>query len=242
MNGDALIVRVRRVLKDVATNVSQGEFWADREIILALNAAQDSFCDFALNNNLHYMLAGLATNSQFMTSQRNYTFDPEYMHYISARVGTYNNEKPARIYLGGEGFYYEHTHHKACSIIGNDIYFIDGNQTVPRDGEGFLFYYKRPSYIGATSLGHNPNQPIAGITPRTDFATIDFEDFIYNDIIANHAAVIAGLKETTNQRDFKKQKRRLTDLVANPEIYANYVRDNEFTGHVPQQQEPQQNG
>lgn len=232
MNGDLLITRARQILKDVPTNVAQGQFWADREIILALNAAQDIFLNFAIENKLHYMLAGLVTNTQYMTTQRNFTFDPPYLHYISARTGDFNNQKPARIYLGAEGANYEHTHHKAIAIIGNDVYVLDGNQLIPRDGQGFLFYYKRPSYIGATSLGDNPNSPLPPIVPRTDFFNVDFENYIYNDIFANHAAVILGAKETTTQRDYKKLKRNLSELILNPPIYANYVRNIEFTGEI----------
>ena len=39
MNGDALVARVRQVLKDVETDTEKGQFWDIREIVLALNEA-----------------------------------------------------------------------------------------------------------------------------------------------------------------------------------------------------------
>jgi len=230
MNGDSLITRVRRVLKDEATNVAQGNFWSDREIILAINAAQSIFIKHALELELHYLLAQLVRKTVYSTSATNYVFSPECFSYISAQVGDIDNLKPARIYMGGDGMYYENTHHKAVILIGKDVYFIDGAYTDPKNGWGVLHYYTYPSYIGATSLGDNPSAPIPPIVPKTDWYSIDFEDWVYNDVIANHAAVICGLKETTNQRDFKKYKRVMGEMMMNPGIYANHILEAEFTG------------
>lgn len=230
MNGDNLIIQVRRILKDVPTNVSQGEFWDDREIILALNVAQDMFLKFAIENDLHYLLAPLVTVTANMQGMRDYVFDPPYLHYIGAEVGDDGVEKPARFYLGGDGVYYQNTAVLSCSLINNDLLFTDGRLAVPRNGRGKLAYYKRPSYIGATSLGDDT---------RPDFNTQDFEDYVYKDLIANQAAIICGAKETQNQRSFKKHIRAIIYQIANPAVYANYLINPDFSGYIPRQQEPQ---
>ncbi len=241
MNGDALIIRVRRILRDTANKTEQGEFWSDREIILALNVAQDIFINFCLTNNILYLLSDLINPTSYIPSEENYNWPLPYMHYVSALAGNEANLKPARIYLGAEGYHYLRAAHKSCTILNNSIYFTDGDITPPSDGSGVLYYYTYPSYIGATSLGDNPSSPIPGIVPRPDFQKINFDDFIYKDIFVNHAAVILGLKEITNQRDYKKYKRQITEIMTNPPVYSNFINNVEFTGIVPQN-EGQANG
>ena len=216
MNGDALVARVRQVLKDVETDTEKGQFWDIREIVLALNEAQNIFIDYCLRNDHRQYLNGLKAETVFTTST---TMPSDYLHYMSAKTGIdEDNLKMARVYLGGEGAVYRYVHHNAAVILGEIFYFIDGTNV---DANGVLYYYKRPAKIYSTELGQ--------MGPFDSGAVVyddrqDFEDYVYNDIIALHAAVIIGRKEVQTQRELKKTKRLVEEIVVQPKVFAHYAR------------------
>ena len=199
MNATGPIQRVRNILRDNQNIVRKGEFWdTEREIVPVLNACQDIFLNYCLRNNMPYMLKGLITTTAFGVSG---ALPADYLHYISGMVGLIETTlKTARIYLGGEGDYYRYVAHKAVIIIGSNLYFTDGSLPAPK---GILTYYRRPSRITTD-------------TASPDYLLQEFEDNIYYDIIVNQAAVILALKETQTQREFKKARRVLQNIVLYP--------------------------
>lgn len=225
MNGDNLIARTRRILRDVVSDTMQGEFWNDETIRLALNTAQDIFINTCLRVGIVDNLSGLFTNTGYIASG---TLPADYLHYASAKVG--DNEADARIskvYLGGDGSAMFYSLHDATLIIQDTITFIRNGTA----GNGILYYYKYPSYIGATSLGD------AG---RADFDVMDFEPFIYNDILANHASVLLGFKEVQTQRDYKKNKQYMQDMFTYPMRINNYTNSKDISIVAPKEQGRQQ--
>lgn len=219
MNGDGLIVRVRRLLRDEQSPSSQGEFWDDKQIVLALNASQDLFANYCLNNKSINYLQGLSTQTYFGPSG---AVPSDYLHYISATVGDVDsNLELSRIYTGGECIPYLYNKKiTATFILGNQLlYYHKGQQT-----SGNLHYYKYPSYIGATSLGDQS---------RTDFAVIDFPPFIYYDVITNQAVQLLGMKEIQTQRDFKKRKRLKLQEMLQPSNHDNYLINREHPNIEP---------
>lgn len=211
MNGDGLAVRVREILRDVQTIVHQGEFWSDREIRLALNQSQAQFINIALRLKLDYLLAGLHSTTGYVTPVTDAT-DPnylggwialpnDYLHYVSGMVGYEDNLFLARLYLGATAEVYRNTQQAGIFIINNLYRGILRNDV---ETGVVLNYFRQPYYIGLTSMGDNP--AVTPVTGRTDFLLQDFDDYVYNDIIVGHAAVILGMKETQTQREFKIKK------------------------------------
>jgi len=208
MNGDALIQDVREILRDVQTPIHQGQFWDDREIILALNAAQDVFVNFCLKYEHYNLLDRLFTYIQNTSNPQ--AIPSDYLMYASGEVLSEEVSKIAQIHIGGDADKYMWAFHDAINIVGSLMYFIVNGAY----GYGTLYYYKKPSYIGATSLGD---------AVRPDFNTVDFDSYIYTDIFVNHASMLLGLKEIQTTRDYKKMKRVMQDLAIKPEHIENYV-------------------
>jgi hypothetical protein len=234
MNGDALISTARRILRDEESSTQQGLEWSDREIILALNAAQHVFINFCIRNRHYYLLAPLLTESRLFNPATDgdpidlgthvqFTEKP-FLHYSSAYVGA--QQRIARFYYGGELDSMLHVNHSFSGLIKDSLYFRDGGAV----SEGVLNYYKKPSYIGATSLGDNA---------RADFTVKDFDDFIYTDIIVNHACVLLGIKEVQTQREFKKENKTISNMALYPSGIANYISDSEAPDFVTKQKQIQ---
>lgn len=202
MNGDRLAVRVREILRDVETVAHQGEFWNDIEISIALNQAQYIFINTALRLRLDYLLSGLHTTTGFITPDITVdngwlTLPNDYLHYVSGRV---NEEYPilARLYLGATSEVYKNSRQAGIFII-NNLYRGIFDRNLETEVE--LNYYRKPYYIGLTDLGEDT---------RPDFLLRDFNDYVYDDIICGHAAVLLGMKETQTQREFKIRKQIFT--------------------------------
>lgn len=218
MIGDNLVVRVREILRDVQTITHQGEFWSDAEIRLALNTARDTFINTCLRLKLDYMLSGLLTTTGTVTPITNVN-DPnylggwiglpsDYLHYVSGRVAdSEDNLYLARLYLGVTAEVYKYSTQAGIFIVNQayldalnvpvhitNVYrgIFRNNITCPVE----LNYYRQPSIIGLTGIDD--------LDPS--FNVQDFDDYIYNDIIVGHAAVLLGMKETQTQREFKVQK------------------------------------
>jgi hypothetical protein len=201
MNGDVLAQRLREILHDKETATDKGTFWDDRQLRLALNAAQDVIINRLLNNKQYSNLLGLATQT---TYGRNTVVPWDYLHYMSGQVGdTEQTLKLARVYLGATGDAYINVNHYAVCIIGNAMMFVNKGERI---SSGILYYYKRPSFIGLTSMGDDS---------RSDFNTIDFAFDIY-DMIVQHSAQILGMKETQTQREFKLFKNLNSELSVQP--------------------------
>ena len=202
MNGDRLLIRVREILRDVETVSHQGRFWDDVEIAIALNQSQEIFINTVLRLKLYHLLAGLHTTTGFQSPNPDVndgwmTLPEGYLHYVSARV---NKDMPviARVYLGASADMYKNAVHAGVFII-KDLY--RGIFAYNTETEVELNYYRRPSYIGLTSLGDDT---------RSDFTQVDFPDYVYDSIICGHAAVLLGMKETQTQREYKIKKHIFT--------------------------------
>lgn len=213
MNGDALVERVRRILKDVADDTHQGEFWDLREIMLALNVAQDILLNYCLRNQREDLIKGLVKNTGIIASDT--TIPTDYVHYVSAQVGDAESTlRTARIYIGGYVDQYINVTHDAAFIFDETLSFRSEGST----SQGQLWYFKRPSVISSTTPPFN-----------TDLTGNDFHDYIYNDIIAVHASILLAIKEIQTQRDIKKNVRVFQEFVLTPPIAARYERPY----HVP---------
>jgi len=197
MNGDVLANRVRLILRDTQSPADQGLFWSDMEIALALNNAQAIFVNASLRLGLSYLLAGLNVTTGFVTPPDTgwIPLPDNYLHYVSAMVGTDQFQVVARVYQGATAEVFRNSNVAGVFIVGNQYRGILGNDT---NTGVILNYFRKPSYIGLTSLGDNINRP--------DFNVQDFDMYIYTDIIATHAAVLLGFKEIQTQRDFKFMK------------------------------------
>lgn len=211
MRGRHLIDRVRRLIKDLPSDIAMGSFWSDREILLGLNAAQSIFCNHCLNNEQLYHLKRLIRNTGYITSPTTVPID--YMHYISALVGQEADLKTARLYLGGDGFNYLYVKHKAIVILQNNIYILDNaqyNNGVP-SGSGVLYYYCYP-------------RPIVDLAINGTDYELDFDLWLYEDIFVYFAAVLLATKETHNQRDVKMIGRTIKAMMTFPDDITNYPR------------------
>lgn len=216
MNGDNLAVRVRNILRDNTSATKLGQFWDDEEIRLALNNAQDVFINFALKNNLGYLLKNLLTSVTLLDPTANPAQLPQdYMHHCNAVVyeGIYEEGIPsymAQIHTGGDADNYMWVNHANASIINNNLYFRMNDSWA----SGMLLYYRYPSFIGLTSLGDNT---------RPDFNTVDFENDIYENVICVHAAVILGYKETRNKRNVLLSREFYPDVLNIPTNIERYA-------------------
>ena len=189
MTGSELIFKVRKILRDQEDPWLKGEFWSDEEILLCLNAAQDNLVNYCLVSGNGYLLNGLtsATQHESITSIPVTTVPIDYLHYISGQVGEDPSSlKTAKVYLGGDAIPFRYSNYNNAVVIINDqLLFIDNGVI----GKGVLHYYRRPSSIVKTAFQDS------------------FDRYVYTDIIANNASVIAGMKEIQTQRDYKKLKR-----------------------------------
>ena len=227
MNGDSLVIRVREILRDVVSNVHQGEFWSDLEIKLALNAAQAVFVNTCLRLRLHYLLSGLMTSVQVPAitvptplprpnPNRWRLLPVDYMHYVSGVTqldpdGTML--RLARIYLGASSHIYK-------TAAQDAIFIHDGRMTAIAGSDPYtafvLHYFRQPAQIGLTSLGDD-TQPW--------FPIIEFSSHVYDDIIAGHASVLLGMKETQTQREFKNFKNIFSQYTIFPKRLLNFITD-----------------
>jgi len=214
MNGDPLAAKIRRILRDFTSPTRGGQFWSDEEIRLALNAAQDIFINFCLNNDLYYLLDRLISVVQVPISTDNpITVPQDYLHFASAVVGKESGQdidRVAQIHIGGDADKYMWVVHDSCNIIADEIHFMAAGVW----GIGQLFYYKRPSFIGLTSLGDDTNP---------DFNDVDFEDSIYDDVICYHAALLLGIKETRNKRNVLYDRTFMNKVLTVPQNIENYA-------------------
>ena len=91
MNGEPLILQVRRYLRDIETDVDKGTFWDDREIILALNVSQDVVVNHLIDNKQYQALNRLVSAYLYnpdspVSFWRNLPSD--YLHFFSAQTGS----------------------------------------------------------------------------------------------------------------------------------------------------------
>lgn len=220
MNGDALVARVRRILKDVADDTNQGEFWDLREIIIALNVAQDILLNYCIRNKRYEHIKGLVTNTGIVSDDT--TLPLDYLHYASAQVGDdVASLRTARIYDGGYVDNYINVAHDAAFIFNDTLYFRSGGSA----SNGQLWYYRRPSYISSTTPPFN-----------IELTSNDFPSYTYRDIIAVHASILLAIKEIQTQRDFKKNRRVFEDFILTPPMAAKYERpkhiDNDLLARI----------
>jgi hypothetical protein len=224
MDGDKLIDRVRTILGDVETSYKKGTFWSEVEILQSLNLSQDIFINACIRLKQYYFLNGLITSADFFTAAGENDLPADYLHYISAVAGAvkdFSLLRMARVYLGGIGYTYMYVNHDAVIILGDSIYFKQGGD----DSKGILFYFCRPTDIVAET-----------------FDSV-FPDYVYYDILANHASIMLGMKETQTSREFKKTRRQIQQIVLYPKRIDNYITDvkkNDFepTVEFPNVQQP----
>jgi len=233
LNGDNLIERIRTISKDRESEIVQGKAWADREIVLALNASQDIFINYCINNKNIDLISGLLVKTKLfiptempvdITDIAIFVDDNgihyEYMQIADGVVGAaVDFLSPAQIYLGGEFESYFSVNHNYIALVRNILRIRAGTA----DGYGYIRYWKKPSYIGATSLGHDV---------RTDFLMKDFPDFVYDDIFVSHAKVLLGFKTIQNQMDIKKYKDYIRNVVLKPAKWENYVQPVDIAAEI----------
>lgn len=238
MDGNNLIRRIRIKLNDLPNLAEQGQFWDDREILLALNNAQDLFIDFCIRTNKYHYLYGLLVsfNNFVINNSRFWSSLPaDYFSFASASVIQPWNQtaqdiggmdfdtirrhaQTAKVYIGGEAFYYYYVNQNACFIFANNITFRNYSYTnlgsvipltLPPNQriDGVLYYYHYPAII---------------IGNRFDPS---FPDWIYENVFVDYAILLLGMKETQSQREFKMKKRLVRELSMQPEKFANFVEE-----------------
>ncbi|MGC8978637.1 hypothetical protein [Caldisericum sp.] len=217
---------IRQILKDIPTPDNQGKFWDPTEISFALNLAQIIFCRYAIATKQFYFLNKLFYS--ITTSDSVYTIgsnnEPLILHPINAKVFNEENElTDARLYVG-EGLQYINVGHNACFLVNNTLIFVRRNKqkgnSIPTGGQ--FNYYREPSriYLDSEVLKPVPPQPFEA----------SFDEYVYSQYIVPYSIVILGMKEITNQRDYKYYKKFITEILNMPSNFANYVEDFEFTG------------
>ncbi|OQA51534.1 MAG: hypothetical protein BWY47_00033 [Bacteroidetes bacterium ADurb.Bin302] len=205
MDGSDLVLQIRRALRDVTSARSQGQFYDDDEIILALNNAQMLFVNYCLERNLYVYLEGLirVSNRIGWDTQLNVPANlniltAPYLHIISAVFQDSELSYLSRVYLGGEALQYLYTEHYGTYIINNAIYFSRGWGGAPSNYNqqlsGRIIYYTYPARI----YGALPSPPVP-----IDYVTKSFSDAIYENVILYIAASILSLKDSLSQRDVK---------------------------------------
>ena len=209
MNGDNLALKIRDILRDTQSMVQQGSFWSNWEIYLALNAAQECFINTCLTHKLKNCLNTLITQTTPAASVNLslLTNPNRYLHYVSANIVGEPN-RLARIYLGNEGHVFRNVQHDFCYIENNIVTFFSRIAPVT----GILYYYRYPSKIELTSVQGTPN------------TAIDFP-MEYYDIIALHASMILGLKETQTQRDIKNKQQIKAKVLMTPQELIHRIAD-----------------
>ena len=201
MDGRDIILRVRQILRDVQSSTQQGVFWYDPEILLALNAAQDSFVSKCIENKHWPLLGGLIKNLTILSAGT--TVPADYLHYVSGMVGPLSqNSVTARIYLGGMGDIYFTVKHDSIIIL-NDIIYPKSTYV----NDGVLYYYRYPTTI------------------TNNIYYSDFPEYIYYDIIAEYASIILAMKEVQTQREFKTFKYAQNNLMNIDKNSVNYNND-----------------
>ena len=198
-----LVQFVRRNLSDYHTNDDSvvGEFWHEREILLALNVAQDVVVNFFLTNKQYNILRHLHADTGTIAAGGTLSgLTPSYMHYDAAKVED-DGEDPelrmARIYIGGETEIYNIVKHRNLCII-NDSYYFNHDRNL---ADGIMYYFKRPERIRLT--------PTASLNA-------DFDDYVYRDIICKYAAVLLGIKSIPTLREAYWQKGFYKNLGLQP--------------------------
>lgn len=204
MNGQTLISRVRRFLRDLGENTlsnnintlnsKAGQFWSDFEILTALNVSQDFLVNKAILTDDVERLSMLVVRGDYLAMPLSpavpfIDLPNNYLHYINGKVGVQGNLHIARIYFCSDVFPYLHVKHDAIYIAGNKVAMnFMGNWNVG----GILNYYKRPTKIVAGDFDNS------------------FIDRVYYEDIARYASAFLGTKEIHTQRDYKNYK-QVTD-------------------------------
>jgi hypothetical protein len=208
MQAEALITRARLYLRDVTSASIQGEFYSDNEIELSLNVSQNMFVNYCIETEKRYLLNSLIRNTGFSTGAVTLSsLQDSYLHYLSARVGSIDQlARMAQIYLGGTGWGFIYTDHRACIIINDTCTFYEDRQST----NGILYYYKVPVSITSD-------------TSAADYPIQDFSLFTYTNIITKHACTMLGMKEIQSQREFKEYSYKKMQQIVETEDYVRYT-------------------
>lgn len=205
--GNSLILLVRKYVRDIPSPTINGTFWSNKEILSALNEAQEVFLNNALRlkayTYLHYLLR------QDLAIFNTGPLPNDYVHYANAHVGGQPGEEDqwalelAEVYLGGTALHYWWASHRAAFIVnGNIFYKSRGNPATGR-----LWYYGRPTPIVAGTFVNS------------------FDNEVYNNQIVSLAGVICAMKEVQTARDYKTFRKWAMNLIANPLREDNYIFD-----------------
>ncbi len=236
MNGDIFVPRIRQILQDWPDFNRQGTFWNNYEIENALNLAQTIFTNYVLQFNKHYFLNSLIVNTGWLNNSPIEYFansnTPPLLHPIEARALVFNprteryEERIARIYWG-DGIPYLTVGHEACFIIKNTLFFTtrDKFRGGSRYVGGKLTYYTYPSRIFISPSNNPFVNPLIGGPPG-------YSEEVYWQFIVPYASLLLGLKEITNQRDFKNYKNFIKNFFATTDEYENFTNLYEFTGKL----------
>lgn len=220
--------RVRLYLKDLSSDIEQGEFWDWRAIELALNNSIDLLLNLALLRNDSAFLVGLVSETAY-SNQADIALPADYLHFISASVGqTEDTMEQAKIYMGQDvDNYYTNEFTRGAFIKGNTLNFREKKI----QSGGVLYYWKRPPLIKL--------DPTLTVAERTFDDT--FDQHILFDIIPKQATVMLSFKETQTQRDFKTYRDNLVFIRNYPKNFLNYTtmnrRYNDGTGDTESRQD-----
>lgn len=229
MDGTNYVPVIRRILNDLPTPNYQGSFWADYEIRLALNLSQHVFLRYAIQQNQKHLLSKLINTTPFGGPVDTYfrnPNNPKLLYPLKALVAQPNDDdilQEARIYYA-DSLSHLDAGQSACYIFQNLLIY---RVRVPTEGrsiptKGQLVYIKYPGNIFLTTD--------TTYVPTPNDLVADYELYVYEQFIVPYACVILGMKEITNQRDFKLWKNYIATIFSLPPKASHFVQDYEFTG------------
>lgn len=227
MDGTRFVNTIKQILNDVpdAKGNYQGDYWQLYEIKNALNLSQYIFLQYIIATKQYHLVNSLVSQTPYNNSGDNYFTQPgspKLLYPLRAVVGATDTRlKPARIYWG-DGISHLDGGEAACFIVNQFLLYTERDPTTGRSvaSGGRLTFLKYPTRIYIQGdPSEAPGDP-----------TQDFPDEIYNQYIVPYACVVLGLKEITNQRDFKIWKNYIKSVLTVPDSFANFVTRYEFTG------------
>ncbi len=208
-----LLTFVRKKLLDFRgssdTN-KQGDFWHDLEILNALNVSQQVVANFLITTKQMHHLRYLHTKTALGVGGLLTNLDEPYLHYDSCVVDNGENVKLGRIYIGGETQIYQILDHRSMCIENNRYWF---NAFRRPNAQGIMYYFRQPKLITLSPASLNG----------------EFEDWIYQDAICQHAALILGIKSIQTLRERYSQQEFYKCLGTNPEFAVLFLNNVEVT-------------
>ena len=217
LNGNNLILRVRKNLRDVPNSFRKGEEWTDYDILLALNTSQLTLTNLCINFKYKHLLTGLIKSKDYDTTPP-FTLPDDYLHYHAGTVKHGVDFFAARMMFCP--FNYFSSDMDVIGIWDTNIVFKAGTNL---NGKGVLYYYKIPTKIVAGNF-------------------VDCFSQMFYDMVCEHTTVFLGMKEIQSQREWKLNRDLMKNLVTQPACFANFNVDDEMGFNKKSAQLAQQKG